>query len=106
VWHDAATASDSGTRRRPVVGVAAVRALLGARALSLVVEVATGAPAFDLPTVFDEVGWRLGYGAFPTVGALIVARQLRNIIGWLCVAIGMLVSVGGAAQEYALVGLI
>jgi hypothetical protein len=39
----------------------------------------------------DELSWRVGFGAYPTVGALILARQPRNRIGWLCCAVGLLV---------------
>jgi hypothetical protein len=33
----------------------------------------------------------LVWGAYPTVGAVIVARQRRNRIGWLCCVVGLLV---------------
>ena len=38
--------------------------------------------------------------AFPTVGALIVARQPRNPIGWLFLSIGFAALVGGFAGGY------
>ncbi len=38
--------------------------------------------------------------AFPTVGALIVARQPRNPIGWLFLSIGFAALVGGFAEGY------
>src|SRR3954447_5709227 len=38
--------------------------------------------------------------AFPTVGALIVARHPRNPIGWLFLSIGFAALVGGFAEGY------
>src|SRR5215216_2498453 len=38
--------------------------------------------------------------AFPTVGALIVARQPRNPIGWLFLSIGFAALFGGFAEGY------
>jgi hypothetical protein len=55
-------------------------------------------PAFSLA---DGLSWRLGYGLYPTVGAVIVARQPRNRIGWLCCALGLLVGPAAFAQNYA-----
>jgi hypothetical protein len=55
-------------------------------------------PAYSLA---DGLSWRLAYGIYPTVGAVIVARQPRNRIGWLCCAIGLLIGPAAFAQEYA-----
>jgi hypothetical protein len=38
----------------------------------------------------DELFTRAVWGAWPTIGAVIVARQPRNRIGWLCCAVGFL----------------
>jgi hypothetical protein len=43
----------------------------------------------------------LALGAFVTVGAVVVSRQPRNTVGWLCCAAGLLGSVAGFATEYA-----
>jgi hypothetical protein len=42
---------------------------------------ATNEFAFDLS---EEVFMRLAFAAFGVVGAVIVARQSQNVIGWLC----------------------
>jgi hypothetical protein len=60
-------------------------------------------PAFSLA---DGLSWRLGYGMYPTVGAVIVARQPRNRIGWLCCAFGLLVGLAAFAQDYAWYALV
>jgi hypothetical protein len=59
--------------------------------------------AINDPAYFpaDDLSWRLGYGLYPTVGAVIVARQPRNRIGWLCCAFGLLVGPAAFAQDYA-----
>jgi hypothetical protein len=36
-----------------------------------------------------------------TVGAVVVSRQPRNTIGWLCCVVGLLGTLGGFAEEYA-----
>ena len=43
----------------------------------------------------------LGLGSFMTVGAVIVSRQPRNRIGWLCCAAGLLGGLAGFSAEYA-----
>ena len=40
-------------------------------------------------------------GAFMTVGAVVVSRQPRNTVGWLCCAAGLLGALAGFAAEYA-----
>jgi hypothetical protein len=35
-----------------------------------------------------EVGWRLGYGSFATVGAIIISRRPRHVIGWILCVVG------------------
>jgi hypothetical protein len=55
-------------------------------------------PAVD---VADELAARIGWGAYPTVGAVIVARQPHNRIGWLCCAVGLLLGPAFFAQDYA-----
>jgi hypothetical protein len=55
-------------------------------------------PALNIP---DELAARIGWGAFPTVGAVIVARQPHNRIGWLCCAVGLLLGPTFFAQDYA-----
>jgi hypothetical protein len=43
----------------------------------------------------------LPLGGFVTVGAVVVSRQPRNTIGWLCCLAGLLGTLGGFAEEYA-----
>jgi len=45
-------------------------------------------------------------GPYPTVGAVIVARQRRNRIGWLCCVVGLLVGPAFLAQAYAWYALV
>jgi hypothetical protein len=55
-------------------------------------------PAFPVwGQLFERVTW----GAWPTVGAVIVAHRPRNRIGWLCSAVGLLVGPAFLAQDYA-----
>jgi hypothetical protein len=43
----------------------------------------------------------VGFGAFGVVGALLVARQPTNAIGWILAAIGLMVSIFNAGGGYA-----
>jgi hypothetical protein len=56
--------------------------------------------------VGDQLFERVIGGAFPTVGAVIVAHQPRNRIGWLCCTVGLLVGVAFFAQDYAWYALV
>jgi hypothetical protein len=49
----------------------------------------------------DELVPRVAWGAYPTVGALIVARQPRNPVGWLCCAVGLLLGPAFLAKTMA-----
>jgi hypothetical protein len=51
--------------------------------------------------VADELGWRISYGSFATVGAVILSRRPRNVIGWMLCVIGLSSAVAGFAQDYA-----
>jgi hypothetical protein len=52
-------------------------------------------------SLWDQVFAGLVWGACPTVGAVIVARQPRNRIGWLCCVVGLLIGPAFFAQAYA-----
>ena len=56
--------------------------------------------------VWDQLFERVIGGAFPTVGAVIVAHQPRNRIGWLCCTVGLLVGPAFFAQDYAWYALV
>jgi hypothetical protein len=64
--------------------------------------------ALNDPTmdVAAELRERLGWGAYPTVGAVIVARQPHNRVGWLCCAVGFLLGPAFFGQDYAWYALI
>jgi hypothetical protein len=56
------------------------------------------------PTTEGSVAWvpaALGLGSFITVGAVVVARQPRNRIGWLCCAAGLLGGLAAFSAVYA-----
>jgi hypothetical protein len=48
----------------------------------------------------------LPLGSFMTVGAVVVSRQPRNTVGWLCCVAGLLGTLGGFAEEYARYALV
>jgi hypothetical protein len=52
----------------------------------------------------SSVAWvpaALGLGSFMTVGAVVLARQPHNRVGWLCAAAGLLGGLGAFSFEYA-----
>ena len=53
-----------------------------------------------------EIGWRIGYGSCATVGAVIVARRPRNVLGWILCTVGISSAVAGFAQDYAAYALL
>jgi hypothetical protein len=53
-----------------------------------------------------EVGWRLAYGSFATVGAIIISRRPRHVIGWILCVVGITGAVAGFAQDYAAYALL
>ncbi len=52
-------------------------------------------------TGVDTTPFLLGFTAFVSVGALIVARRPGNPLGWIFSAVGLLAATGLLAQEYA-----
>jgi hypothetical protein len=67
--------------------------------LAVVLSVPANTVAFSL--AFGAV-----LGAFATVGAVVVARQPRNAVGWLCLAVGLLGSWNAVASNYAEAALV
>jgi hypothetical protein len=59
----------------------------------------------DSLDVSEEVSARLAFVPFAMVGAVIVARQPRNVIGWLCCAIGLGTSLFQFLEDYSLYAL-
>jgi hypothetical protein len=89
----------SWVRARPGAwaAVAALATYWGLTGAGLLLRVLND-PASDLPNqLFDRVIW----GAWPTIGAVIVARQPRNRIGWLCCGVGFLLGPAFFGQDYA-----
>jgi hypothetical protein len=81
-------------RARSVAWVAwVVWALLTGLAILLEANANEGFPSALIPAVV--------LGAFMTVGAVVVSRQPRNAVGWLCCAAGLFGAVAGFATEYA-----
>jgi len=56
--------------------------------------------------VGGELVARLGWGVYPTIGAVIVGRQPRNPVGWLCCGIGLLLGPAFFGQDYGWYALI
>jgi hypothetical protein len=56
--------------------------------------------------IVREAGWRLGYGSFATVGAVIVSRRPRHVVGWILCVVGITAAVAGFAQDYAAYALL
>jgi hypothetical protein len=60
-------------------------------------------PSMD---VASDLAGRIAWGAYPTVGAVLVARQPGNRIGWLCCGIGLLLGPAYFGQDYAWYALV
>jgi hypothetical protein len=81
-------------RARSVAWVAwSVWALVTGLAILLQVKTRQGFPDASIPAFV--------LGAFMTVGAVVVSRQPRNAVGWLCCFAGLFGALAGFASEYA-----
>jgi hypothetical protein len=69
-------------------------ALLAGLAILVQTPTAEGYSGLWVPAV-------LGLGSFMTVGAVVVSRQPRNRVGWLCCAAGLLGGLAAFSGEYA-----
>jgi hypothetical protein len=53
----------------------------------------------------DDLGFAVLFTAagptYGTVGALVASRRPGNRIGWLCLALGLLLALGTVAEQYA-----
>jgi hypothetical protein len=94
VTPDRPTPRDWAVKARTVAWVAwSVWALLVGLAILFQTQTTEGFPAAWLPA--------LALGGFMTVGAVVVSRQPRNTIGWLCCAAGLAGGLAGFSGEYA-----
>jgi hypothetical protein len=57
--------------------------------------------SIQVETVAVPLSFGAVLAAFATVGAVVAARQPRNAVGWLCLALGFLGSVNALAVPYA-----
>jgi hypothetical protein len=64
-------------------------------------ELAGDAAAEGQDSWATKIGLLIAFLGFATVGALVAARQPRNAVGWIFLAIGFLVSISLASGEYA-----
>lgn len=98
-----------GRQRRGTVWLAwslfALIVLLFAIALGLLVIDWSAAQHRDFVVLVPLAGFGLEV-VYPLIGALIVSRQPRNLIGWLMCATGLVMVVGNLAGAYALRGLV
>src|SRR5271165_2897436 len=77
-----------------------VWALVGLTALVVTVDL-----PIELATRTFSAGWGLGvvfYAPYVIVGLVVARREPRNPLGWLMLMIGLLVSIGNTASDYAL----
>jgi signal transduction histidine kinase len=56
--------------------------------------------------VYEYLGWTAAFFMFPVVGALIASRGAGGAIGWICLAVGLCVSVTGLSEQYAVYALV
>jgi hypothetical protein len=80
---------------------AAIRVAWSGWAGSCVVLVLTVVLSIQVETVPFSLSFGAVLAAFATVGAVVAARQPRNAVGWLCLAVGFLGSVYALAVLYA-----
>ena len=55
--------------------------------------------------VLSDLLFYVPFLAFPIVGALIASRRPHNPIGWICLAVGLLWTLGGLSEGYAAYGI-
>jgi hypothetical protein len=77
------------------LALAVVVVFLALIAATVTLQHANGTLAVDA-----DVGLMVAFAAFAGVGAIVVAKQPGNAVGWVFSAIALLVGVGAFAQEY------
>ena len=58
-------------------------------------------PDVDESSLVEDVGLMVTFAAFPVMGALIVARHPRHVLGWIFLGLGALSGLGVAGNAYA-----
>jgi hypothetical protein len=83
-----------------------VALMVAALAVALTLADRSAAVIGSKPPELVDLVWASPFVAFAIVGAVIVSRRPRNGVGWLLCAIGLCLTVGIAADEYAKYGLL
>jgi hypothetical protein len=97
------SAGRGGDRFAPILAWTLLALTLVAAIVGLLLELATE----SLDAGFaEEIGLMAAFLAFPVVGALIAARHPRNAVGWMFLAIGLLVAVLILSTSYARYALV
>ena len=60
--------------------------------------------AMSDPALIRLVAFNVPFLAFPVVGALIASRRPGNPIGWICLAVGILATLGSLSELYVAYG--
>jgi signal transduction histidine kinase len=81
------------------------RARLAWSLLGLYVLLVGAAVLLSALTTWGQLVWPAIFVAFPVVGALVASRGAGGPIGWICLAVGLLVGVGGVLEGYAIYAL-
>lgn len=55
----------------------------------------------ELPVVYRDVMYAIGFGAFALVGSVLVAKRSNNPVSWIMLTIGLMAGLFPAAETYA-----
>ncbi|MGI8575763.1 MAG: hypothetical protein ACR2MA_10595 [Egibacteraceae bacterium] len=84
-----------------IVGVVAVAVYLAGAGILVRLGVLLDRAGADGQSPLEGLAILLGFGAFTVVGALILAHQPRNAIGWIFTAIGLMIATLSIGNSYA-----